>query len=123
MKEAAVQNSAARSAAVNSPLNDSGHVDTLLSQREPNIERWGPAALEQRRERTRDPLLKIAARRETWINRNRYRYGLQTGVLVFWWNRRKKFSQFATYVRQSGRSYWIRFMGAPSCDRPIESLA
>jgi len=34
MKEAAVQNSAARSAAVNSPLNDSGHVDALLSQRD-----------------------------------------------------------------------------------------
>jgi hypothetical protein len=65
MKEAAVQNSAARSAAVNSPLNDSGRVDTLLSQREPNTERWGPAALDQRRERTRDHLPKIAVRRET----------------------------------------------------------
>ena len=68
MKQAAVQNSAARSAAVNSPLNDGGRADALLSQGEPNIERWGPAALEQTRERTRDHLAKIAGRRETWIN-------------------------------------------------------
>src|SRR4029450_3684828 len=49
MKDAAVQNSAAHSATVNSPLNDSGRVDALLSQHEPNAERWGAAALEQRR--------------------------------------------------------------------------
>ena len=36
--------------------------------REPIPERWGPAALEERRERTRDHLAKIATRRETWIN-------------------------------------------------------
>src|SRR5260370_373286 len=83
MKEAAVQNSVAPSAAVNSPLNDSGRVDALLSQREPNAEKWGPAALEQRRERTRDHLAKIAARRETWIKRNRYYYGLLHRLLRF----------------------------------------
>jgi len=76
MKQAAVQNSAARSAAVNSPLNDSGRADALLSQGEPNTQRWGPAALEQRRERTRDHRAIIAGRRETWIKRSRHDYGL-----------------------------------------------
>jgi hypothetical protein len=43
-----------------------------VSECEANAESWGPAVLEQRRERTRDDLAKIAARRESWINRNRY---------------------------------------------------
>jgi hypothetical protein len=83
MKEAAVQNSAAPSAAVNSPLNDSGRADALLSQGEPNTQRWGPAALEQRRERTRDHRAIIAGRRETWIKRSRYHYGLLNRLLRF----------------------------------------
>ncbi len=81
MKDAAVQNSAARSAVVDSPLNDSGRVDALLSQRRPNTQRRGAAALEQRRERTRNHLAKIAARRETGIKRNRYYYGLLNRLL------------------------------------------
>jgi hypothetical protein len=111
MKQDAVQNSAARSAAVNSPLNDSGRADALLSQGEPNTQRWGPAALEQRRERTRDHLAKIAGRRETWIKRSRHHYGLLNRLLRFLMEPQKKFSQFAAYVRRSGRSYWIPVHG------------
>src|SRR5947199_4307413 len=83
MKEAAVRNSAAGLPGVNSPLNDSGRVNAPSTQREPNTETWGPAALEQRRERTRDHLAKIAARRENWINRNRYYYELLDRLLRF----------------------------------------
>src|SRR5437764_8740469 len=35
---------------------------------------WGPAALEQRRQRTREHLAKIAPRREGWIKHNSYYY-------------------------------------------------
>src|SRR5437870_9965274 len=76
MKEAVVPNSAAGSANINSPLNDSEGAGALLKQDEANSQRWGPAALEGRRERTRDHLTKIAARREDWINRNEYYYEL-----------------------------------------------
>jgi hypothetical protein len=76
MKEAVVRNSAAGSANINSPLNNSDGVGPVLKQHVANSQTWGPAALEQRRERTRDHLAKIAARRETWINRNRYYYEL-----------------------------------------------
>jgi hypothetical protein len=69
MKQAAVQSSAAGSAAVNSSLNDSGSMIPAVSGYEPNAESWGPAVLEQRRERTRHHLAKIAARRESWISR------------------------------------------------------
>ena len=44
---------------------------------------WGPAALEERRERTRDHLAKIAARRESWINRNKYYYELLNRLFRF----------------------------------------
>ena len=52
---------------------------------EPEVKRgaWGPAALEQRRERTRNHLAKIAVRREGWINRNRYYYELLNRLLRF----------------------------------------
>src|SRR5437899_2007650 len=83
MKEAVVPNSAAGSANINSPLNDSEGAGALLKQDEANSQRWGPAALEGRRERTRDHLAKIAARRETWINRNRYYYQLLNRLLRF----------------------------------------
>jgi Glycosyl transferase family 2/Methyltransferase domain len=83
MKEAVVPNSAVGSANTNSPLNDSDGVDAVLKQQEANSQTWGPAALEQRRERTRDHLAKIAARRETWINRNRYYYELLNRLLRF----------------------------------------
>jgi SAM-dependent methyltransferase len=44
---------------------------------------WGPAALEQRRQRTREHLAKIAPRREGWIKRNSYYYKLLSGLLRF----------------------------------------
>ena len=44
---------------------------------------WGPAALDQRRERTRNHLAKIAVRREDWIKRNRYYYELLNRLLRF----------------------------------------
>src|ERR1700747_240989 len=83
MKEAVVPNSAASPANINSPLNDSDQAGAVLEQHETNSQAWGPAALEQRRERTRDHLAKIAARRETWINRNRYYYELLNRLLRF----------------------------------------
>jgi 2-polyprenyl-3-methyl-5-hydroxy-6-metoxy-1,4-benzoquinol methylase len=61
-----------------------------LNQQEPNADKWGLAALEQRRRRTQDHLAKIAARRESWINRNRYYYGLVNRLLRFWVEPQKK---------------------------------
>jgi 2-polyprenyl-3-methyl-5-hydroxy-6-metoxy-1,4-benzoquinol methylase len=90
MKEAGVRSSAARSAAVNSPLNGSGSTAALAAECEPNAATWGPAALEQRRERTRNRLAKIAARRENWINRNRYYYELLERLLRFLVEPRKR---------------------------------
>src|SRR5437660_5364472 len=55
----------------------------VSNERETSREVWGPPALEQRRERTRDHLAKIAARRESWINRNRYYYELLIRLLCF----------------------------------------
>jgi hypothetical protein len=50
---------------------------------EPKVDRWGQAALEQRRERTRDHLETIAPRRESWIKRNGYYYDLLNRLLRF----------------------------------------
>jgi SAM-dependent methyltransferase len=44
---------------------------------------WGPAALEERRRRTREHLAKIAPRREGWIKRNDYYYRLLGRLLRF----------------------------------------
>src|ERR1041385_2066763 len=88
MKEAAMHSPAARAAAVNSPLDGSGSVVDFAD--ELNAAPWGPAALEQRRERTRNHLSKIAVRRETWINRNRYYYELLNRLLRFLVEPRKK---------------------------------
>src|SRR5437762_4518957 len=44
---------------------------------------WGLAALEQRRQRTRDHLAKIAPRRESWITNNKYYYELLARLLRF----------------------------------------
>ena len=44
---------------------------------------WGPAALEQRRQRTRNHLAKIAPRREGWITTNKYYYELLARLLRF----------------------------------------
>jgi SAM-dependent methyltransferase len=82
MKEAAVQRSAPDSAAVNSPLNGPSSMAALVSENEPNTA-WGTAALEQRRDRTRNHLAKIAARRESWINRNKYYYELLNRLFRF----------------------------------------
>ena len=45
-------------------------MEAVLNQRETRTQPWGAAALEQRRERTRNHLARIAPRRESWINRN-----------------------------------------------------
>src|SRR5437879_6625937 len=58
-------------------------VDVVPKERETSRDVWGPAALEQRRERTRDHLAKIAVRRQSWINRNRYYYELLNRLLRF----------------------------------------
>src|SRR6266478_923301 len=58
-------------------------MEAVLNEPQANREVWGPAVLEQRRERTRDHLAKIAARRQSWINRNRYYYELLNRLLRF----------------------------------------
>jgi hypothetical protein len=58
-------------------------VDVGRDERETSRDVWGPAALEQRRERTRDHLAKIASRRESWINRNKYYYELLNRLFRF----------------------------------------
>ena len=55
----------------------------LVKERESKTEGWGLAALELRRERTRKQLVQIAARREVWINRNKYYYELLSRLLRF----------------------------------------
>ncbi len=83
MKEAVVPSSAAGPVNTNPPLTESEKVGAFSNQREPIAESWGPAALEERRERTRDQLAKIAARRESWINRNKYYYELLNRLFRF----------------------------------------
>jgi SAM-dependent methyltransferase len=59
-------------------------IDTKLeSPSRSEREGWGPAALEQRRERTRRHQVSIANQRESWINRNSYYYNLLTRLLRF----------------------------------------
>jgi len=70
-------------AAITSPPKTDDAVDVLASEPNQNTDAWGPAALEQRRQRTRDQLAKIAARRESWIHRNSYYYGLLNRLLRF----------------------------------------
>ncbi len=83
MKEAVVPSSATGPVNIDPPLNESEKVGAFSNQREPIAESWGPAALEERRERTRDQLAKIAARRESWINRNKYYYELLNRLFRF----------------------------------------
>jgi SAM-dependent methyltransferase len=82
MKEAAVSSSAG-GAGTSPQRNDSQSMGAFATQRESIPEQWGPAALDQRRERTRDHLAKIAARRESWINRNKYYYELLNRLFRF----------------------------------------
>jgi SAM-dependent methyltransferase len=60
-----------------------GKMEAVISEHKTNQEVWGPAALEQRRERARQHLAAIALRRESWIKRNRYYYELLTRLLRF----------------------------------------
>jgi 2-polyprenyl-3-methyl-5-hydroxy-6-metoxy-1,4-benzoquinol methylase len=83
MKQAAVESSSAPSMSVNSPSRQIVNAPRDVSQADPRIENWGTAALEQRRERTRDHLAKLAPRRETWITRNKYYYELLSRLLRF----------------------------------------
>ena len=83
MKEAVVPSSATGPVNTNPPLNESEKVGAFSNQREPIAESWGPAALEERRERTRDQLARIASRRESWINRNKYYYELLNRLFRF----------------------------------------
>src|SRR5438093_8485952 len=62
----------------------------FLNQCEPRTDSWGPAAIEERPERTRRHLAKIASHRQDWINRNRYYYELQSRLLRFLVEPRKK---------------------------------
>jgi SAM-dependent methyltransferase len=62
---------------------DDGDMEAVLKEPEVNRDVWGPAALEQRRERTRQHLASIVARRESWIKRNRYYYELLSRLLRF----------------------------------------
>src|SRR6516162_9252350 len=58
-------------------------MEAVINERKSNQEVWGTAALEQRRQRARQHLVAIASRREGWITRNRYYYGLLTRLLRF----------------------------------------
>src|SRR6266516_6304325 len=58
-------------------------MEAVLNECEANRDVWGPAALEERRERTRKHLASIAPRREGWIKRNRYYYELLSRLLRF----------------------------------------
>src|SRR5438128_9502572 len=83
MNETALRGSAANSPSGNAQVSQPASEAGLTSECEPNSVTWGPAALEQRRRRTRDHLTKIAARRQSWINRNRYYYELVNRLLRF----------------------------------------
>ena len=63
-------------------VNDSS-MEAVINEPEANKGTWGPAALEQRRERSRNHLAKIAIRRDGWINRNEYYYQLLNRLLRF----------------------------------------
>ena len=58
-------------------------MEVVTNERQTNKEIWGRVALEERRDRTRSHLAGIASRRESWINRNRYYYGLLSQLLQF----------------------------------------
>ena len=58
-------------------------MEAVLNERETHTQPWGAAALEQRRERIRNHLARIAPRREIWINRNTYYYELLSRLLCF----------------------------------------
>src|SRR2546423_13258020 len=53
----------------------------LVAQSAP--ESWGPAALDERRQRSARPLARLAEKRAYWIDHNRYYYGLLIRLLLF----------------------------------------
>jgi SAM-dependent methyltransferase len=64
-------------------IRHDGSMEAVLNERKTHTQPWGGAALEQRRERTRNHLARIAPRREIWINRNTYYYELLSRLLCF----------------------------------------
>jgi SAM-dependent methyltransferase len=64
-------------------IRDDGSMEAVLDERQTHTQPWGVAALEERRERTRNHLARIAPRRESWINRNTYYYELLSRLLRF----------------------------------------
>ena len=76
-------------------------MEAVLNERETHTQPWGAAALEQRRERTRNHLARIAPRRETWINRNTYYYELLSRLLCFLVEPQKKGPLCSLRHRQS----------------------
>ncbi len=58
-------------------------ISTLEIPESPTKEAWGPAALNERRERTREHLENLAEKREYWIEHNRYYYKLIGRLLQF----------------------------------------
>jgi len=58
-------------------------MEAVVNERKANQEAWGTAALEQRRQSARQHLAALASRRESWITRNPYYYGLLTRLLRF----------------------------------------
>ena len=56
---------------------------TLEITNPPSAESWGPAALAERREQTRQLLVRLAAKRDYWIDHNRYYYRLLARLFQF----------------------------------------
>jgi SAM-dependent methyltransferase len=77
------QHSAVGWTKADSQLPEGADVRASLNERALSTETWGPAALDQRRNRTRDHLAKIAPRRESWIKHNSYYYKLLGRLLRF----------------------------------------
>ena len=65
-------------------------MEAVIKERKTKQEAWGPAALDQRRERTRQHLAAIASRRESWIKRNQYYYEFLSRLLRFLVEPKKK---------------------------------
>jgi SAM-dependent methyltransferase len=83
LNEAGIHSSASDLANVNSPSSDIASTECFQTELDSRTQTWGPAALEQRRERTRDHLAGIAVRRESWISRNKYYYELLSRLFRF----------------------------------------
>jgi len=80
LKEVAQDSAGAKA---DSQLREGAEVNASLKHFAASTETWGTAALDQRRERTRDHLARIAPRRESWIKHNSYYYELLGRLLRF----------------------------------------